>query len=159
MGLIRFATAFAAGAFAMYMLDPQTGRRRRALVREKAVAAGHDAQRLARGTSRHTANQLRGAAAEMRSQVNETPLSDRQLRERIRSELGRLVDQPGQVEVNVGNGFVTLSGSTKPSEMERLIAAVSAMQGVEHVENRLSTAAAGAGAQATPPPPGGRTTH
>lgn len=158
MGLIRFATAFAAGAFAMYMLDPETGRRRRALVREKAVAAGHDAQRLARGASRNTANQLRGAAAEARSRARGAPVSDRQLHERIRSELGHLVDQPSQVEVNVSNGFVTLGGSIKPPEMERLIGAVSAMQGVEHVENRLSAAPAAAGAQGTQPP-GGRTTH
>jgi hypothetical protein len=141
----------------MYMLDPQTGRRRRALVRDKAMAAGHDAQRLARGVSRHTANSLRGTAAEVRSQMRDAPLDDRQLHERIRSELGRLVDQPGQVGVNVSNGFVTLTGSAKSSEMERLIGVVSAMQGVEHVENRLSAALGPAGPQGTQPPAGGRT--
>jgi osmotically-inducible protein OsmY len=122
------------------------------------VAAGHDAQRLARGASRNTANQLRGAAAEARSRARGAPVSDRQLHERIRAELGQLVDQPSQVEVNVSNGFVTLGGSIKPPEMERLIGAVSAMQGVEHVENRLSAAPGAAGAQGTQPP-GGRTTH
>jgi hypothetical protein len=154
MGLIRLATAFAAGAFAMYMLDPETGRRRRALVRDKAVAAGHDAQRLARGASRHTTDRLRGAAAEMRSQVREATPGDRQLHERIRSELGRLVDQPGQVQVEVSNGHVILSGSATPAEREKLIAAVSSMPGVEHVANHLSAAAPGT--QGAPSPAGGR---
>lgn len=159
MGLIRFATAFAAGAFAMYMLDPERGPSRRALVREKALAAGHDAQRLARGASRHTANQLRGAAADVRSRLRNAPISDRKLHERIRAELGRLVDQPGQVEVDVSNGFVTLSGAVKLSEMERLVAAVSATQGVEHVDNRLSTGPAAGGVQGTQPPAGGGRPH
>ena len=35
--LLKVATAFAAGAAAMYLLDPETGRRRRALVRERVL--------------------------------------------------------------------------------------------------------------------------
>jgi hypothetical protein len=154
MGLIKFATAFAAGALVMYMLDPETGRRRRALVRDKAVAAGHDAQRLARGASRHTADQLRGAAAEMRSQMRDATPGDRQLHERIRSELGRLVGQPGQVQVEVSNGHVILSGSATPAEREKLMAAISSIPGVEHVANHLSASAAGS--QGAPGSAGGR---
>ncbi|HET6906371.1 MAG TPA: BON domain-containing protein [Rhodanobacteraceae bacterium] len=153
--LIRLATAFTAGAFAMYMLDPQTGRRRRALVRDKAVAAGHDARRLARSASRHTADHLRGATAEMRSQMRGAHPDDRQLHERIRSELGRLVGQPGQVQVDVSNGHVTLTGSATPSEREKLVAAISSIPGVEHVANHLS-AGSGPGMQGTQPA-GGRT--
>lgn len=156
MGLIRFATTFAAGALAMYMLDPDKGPRRRALVRDKAAAAGHDAQRLARGAAKHTGDQLRGAAAEMRSQMSDATPGDRQLQERIRSELGRVVGQPGQVEAKVSNGFVTLTGSIKSSEMDRLVATVSAIPGVEHVDNRLSTSGTSGGAQGAQPPAGGR---
>ncbi|HET7611864.1 MAG TPA: BON domain-containing protein [Rhodanobacteraceae bacterium] len=156
MGLMKLATAFAAGAFAMYMLDPETGRRRRAMVRDKAVAAGHDAQRLARGASRRTSDKLRGAAAEMRSQMGDATPGDRQLHERIRSELGRLVGQPGQVEARVNDGLVTLSGSVQSAEMDRLIAAVSAIPGVRHVDNRLSVGAMPSGAPGSQPPTGGR---
>jgi hypothetical protein len=154
MGLIRFATAFAAGALTMYLLDPERGPSRRALVRDKAMAAGHDAERLARGASRHAANQVRGAAAEMRSQLRDASPGDRQLHDRVRSELGRLVDQPGQVHVEVSNGHVTLSGSATPAEREKLVAAVSSIPGVEHVANHLSASVAGA--QGTPGSAGGR---
>jgi osmotically-inducible protein OsmY len=150
--LMTLATGFAVGAFAMYMFDPEEGRRRRALVRDKAASAGHDAERLARGASRHAANQLRGAAAEAQSHMRNAPVSDSQLHERIRSQLGRLVDQPGTLQVKVDNGHVTLSGSAKPGEIQSLLAAVSAMQGVEGVDNRLS-----AGTQ--PSPGGGAPLH
>lgn len=143
-GLLTLATGIAVGAFAMYLLDPEEGRRRRALVRDKAASAGHDAGRLARGASRHTANQLRGAAAEAQSHMRGAPVSDSQLHERIRSQLGHLVDQPGNLQVKVDHGRVTLSGSAKPSEIQSLVAVVSAMQGVEGVDNRLS---AGTGTQ------------
>ena len=39
--VMRIATAFATGAAAMYFLDPVAGGRRRALVRDKGVAARH----------------------------------------------------------------------------------------------------------------------
>lgn len=152
-GLMTLATGIAVGAFAMYMLDPEEGRRRRALVRDKAASAGHDAERLARGASKHAANQLRGAAAEAQSHMRNASVGDSQLHERIRSQLGRLVDQPGNLQVKVDHGHVTLSGSARPSEIQSLMAAVSAMQGVEGVDNRLSS---GTG---TPSSPGGSPLH
>ena len=147
-GLMTLATGIAVGAFAMYMFDPEERRRRRAQVREKAVAsAGHDAERsLARGASRHAANRLRGAAAEARSHLHHAPVSDSQLHERIRSQLGGLVDQPGNLQVKVAHGHVTLSGSAKASEIQGLVTAVSRVQGVEGLENRLSSGTVTSGA-------------
>jgi len=151
--LLTLATGMAAGALAMYMFDPENGNRRRALARDKAASKGHDAERLARGASRHAADQLRGAAAEAQSHLRGGSVSDTQLQERIRSQLGHLVDQPGSLQVKVDNGHVTLSGTAKPSEIQSLLATVSAMQGVERVDNRLS---AGTGNQ---PSPGGAPLH
>lgn len=108
-------------------------------MRDKAASAGHDAERLARGASKHAVNQLRGAAAEAQSRVRPAPLGDSFLHERIRSQLGSLVDQPGNLQVKVDHGHITLSGSATPSEIQSLLAAVSAMQGVEGVDNRLSS--------------------
>lgn len=132
--LLKLATAFAAGALAMYLLDPATGRRRRAIARDKALAAGHEVQDFAHDTAKHAADRLRGAAARLHEQE---PSDDRQLHDRIRSRLGHLVAQPGKVEVHVENGLVTLSGSARLSEVDELVAAVSTMLGVERVDNRL----------------------
>lgn len=145
-GFMTLATGFVVGAFAMYMLDPESGNRRRAQVRDKAASAGHDAERLARSASRHAANQLRGAAAEAQSHTRDASPNDQQLHERIRSQLGRLVDQPGNLQVKVDHGQVTLSGSAKPAEIQSLLAAVSSMQGVERVDNLLGSQPAPGGA-------------
>jgi osmotically-inducible protein OsmY len=136
--LLALATGIAAGAMVMYMLDPNNGRRRRALVRDKAVAAGHDVERLARGTSRQTANRLRGMAAKVRARVQHPRLDDDQLRDHIRSKLGHALRHPARVEVDVDHGHVVLKGTADPVETEHLVATISKMQGVHGVENRLA---------------------
>ena len=145
--LLKLATAFAAGAMTMYMLDPAAGRRRRAMARDKAVAAGHDMQDFVHDTARHAADRLHGAVAQRHGQ---DPTDDEQLHNRIRSKLGHLVAQPGKVEVHVEGGLVTLNGSARLSEVDKLVAAVADMLGVERIDNRLDTE------QATPP---GQSTH
>jgi osmotically-inducible protein OsmY len=135
---MRLATVFAAGAAAMYYLDPQTGRRRRAKVREKSLAAGQDLTNLARAKSKQAIDHARGAAARTRSQLaHELVVDDDVLRERIRSKLGHLVDQPLQVEVS--DGRVALSGDLSNAAFDELIAVVQPMHGVVHVESRLMT--------------------
>ena len=49
--LFRIAAAFAAGAAAMYFMDPLVGRRRRALMRDQGVAAGHNVEDFVRAKS------------------------------------------------------------------------------------------------------------
>lgn len=132
--LLRLATAFAAGAVTMYLLDPTAGRRRRATARGRVRAAGHDLQEFVHDKAGHAADRLRGASAELHGHA---PADDRQLHDRIRSRLGHLLAHPGKVEVHVEEGLVTLSGSARLSEVDALVAAVSGMPGVEHVDNRL----------------------
>lgn len=135
--LLKLAAAFAAGAAAMYLLDPVAGRRRRATARDTVRAAGQDIQEFAQDKARHAADRLHGASAHLHQHA---PSGDRQLRDRIRSKLGHLVAQPGWVEVHVADGLVTLSGSARLSEVDALVAAVSDMLGVERVDNRMDAA-------------------
>jgi osmotically-inducible protein OsmY len=135
--LAKLAAAFAAGAAAMYLLDPVAGRRRRTMARDKVLAAGQDIQDFAQDTARHAADRLHGASAHLHAQA---PSDDRQLHDRIRSKLGHLVAQPGKVEVHVEDGLVTLSGSARLAEVDELVAAVSDMLGVARVDNRLDVA-------------------
>jgi hypothetical protein len=50
------------GAGLMYLLDPQTGRRRRALIRDQAVGVAHDASDAAGVVGRDFANKAKGLA-------------------------------------------------------------------------------------------------
>jgi osmotically-inducible protein OsmY len=151
MSLFRRAVAFAAGAAAMYYLDPETGRRRRALVRDRGVAATHDLEDYASATSKRASDKLQGAAARTRSRVSRVPVDDEQLHERIRSKLGRVVERPGDIEVQVRDGYVVLSGSADEEEIDELVSTVAAIKGVEGVDNLLSVGGGEGGASQQQP--------
>ena len=58
------------GAAAMYVFDPVSGRRRRALARDKAVSAAHDAAHAVQSTARDLRNRAQGVGAETRSALD-----------------------------------------------------------------------------------------
>jgi hyperosmotically inducible periplasmic protein len=147
-GILRLAIALATGAAIMYYLDPQTGRRRRALVRDKGVGATHEVEDFARKGSRRIANRVRGTVARVRSRRAPILIDDDQLLDRIHSKLGHLVDAPGQVEVQVHDGWVVLTGSASPHEIDALMHMVAGMPGVRHVNNQLTIG----GARGAPSP-------
>ena len=140
-GLMKVATVFAAGAAAMYFLDPDTGRRRRATTREKGMAAGRDLQESARKAGRRVSNRAHGAVAEMDAAMDSTmddaPVSDQKLEARIRSRLGHMVEHPGDIAVAVNDGHVVLSGTASDDEVASLTRELAGMSGVSDVENRM----------------------
>lgn len=140
-GLMKAATVFAAGAAAMYFLDPVAGRRRRATTRDQTLAAGRDLQDGARQAGRRVSNRARGAVAEMGSAVDsamdDAPVSDQKLEARIRSRLGHMVERPGDVAVEVNDGHVVLSGTASDDEVASVTRELAGMDGVSDVENRM----------------------
>lgn len=136
--VVRLAVAFAAGAAVMYYFDPVAGRRRRALARDQGVAAGHDVEDFARAKSKRATDRAHGVKARTRARLADEPVDDLQLHERIRSKMGRIVEHPGAITVQVSDGHVVLSGSASEEEIESLVDAVSSMQGVENIDNQLS---------------------
>jgi gas vesicle protein len=65
--LFGVMVSVAIGAVAAYMLDPDRGRSRRALARDKAIAATNSMSDAFEGKSRHWSNIARGYMAEARS--------------------------------------------------------------------------------------------
>jgi CBS domain-containing protein len=126
------------GAGLMYLLDPDRGKRRRALVRDQAVRSARKTREAAEATARDTQNRTRGMLYSMKSWVSpDTHLSDDLLVERVRSKLGMLVRHPRSIEVTARDGTVILSGPVLADEVDSLVAMVSRVAGVSHVENRL----------------------
>src|SRR5262245_46434274 len=72
------------GAGLMYFFDPISGRRRRALVRDKFVRYSNEAQELAGDVSQYAADKGRGLAAEARAWMGEGDVPDESLVERVR---------------------------------------------------------------------------
>jgi len=138
---LNVAAAFAAGALAMYFFDTRMGARRRARVRDKVVAASHDAADFLENKGKRAADRVKGVVATGRldRHASSQPRSDTQLCERVRSRLGHLIGQPKAVEVEVEGGLVRLKGHVLAREIDRLLADVSGMAGVHRVHNALST--------------------
>jgi osmotically-inducible protein OsmY len=127
------------GALAMYFLDPDRGRRRRALVRDQAVRASRLLREARRVTTADMANRSTGMWAAFRNYLRRgSHASDRDIAERVRARLGRVVSHPHAIEVSVVNGSVTLSGPILIEEVQSLISAVRRVTGVREVEDRLS---------------------
>ena len=136
--LLKSLSLVAAGAAVMYYMDPAEGRRRRAVVKDKGASAGRTLKSSARSTGRYASDRMHGAVAGMQAGMDDAPVSDEILHERIRSKLGRQVERPGDVEVEVNDGHVVLSGSATPEEMDSLARTVAGMPGVNDVENRMT---------------------
>jgi hypothetical protein len=137
--LITAAVAAATGAAIMYYLDPDTGRRRRALVRDRAVGLSHDAGHLALAQGRRAADHLKGAVARGRSLLHRSgPTSDYQLHGQIRARLGGIVSYPKAIHVEVDHGCVCLRGHVPADELQTLMSEIGSLPGVERVEDQLS---------------------
>ncbi len=138
LDIVRIAAALTVGAAAMYWLDPDKGRRRRALARDRAVSAASRAGAMARVAGRRGYNRTRGLAAQGLARLRPTePASDGQLHDRIRSRMGRVVGHPGAIHVQVTNADARLDGDILSGELENLLSAVAGTPGVREVDNRL----------------------
>jgi hypothetical protein len=132
-----FLAGAAVGAGIMYVLDPDTGRRRRSLAHDRLTRTRIKTRETASATARDLLNRSYGIMAVARSRLFESEVDDEVLKQRVRSKFGYLVRNPSAVEVRTDSGRVTLSGSVRADEVDQLIAEVSAVRGVRQVENRL----------------------
>ena len=130
--LATLGAAAAAGALAMYYLDPDLGARRRALLAD-LVRNGLPGERRAGG---------RASPRRVYHRVTQAdPRTDAELRDQIRSRLGRLVSHPGAIGVDVDNGVVRLSGRVLAKERDGLLAQVQQMAGVQKLVNAMASLA------------------
>jgi uncharacterized membrane protein len=125
------------GAGLMYLLDPDRGRRRRAMVRDQMVSSWNELDNVVDTAGRDLKNRARGVLAETRSRFRSDEVDDDVLLARVRSEIGRAVSHPHAVRVQSEAGCVTLSGPVLADEEEGLIATVKGVRGVEGVVNHL----------------------
>jgi CBS domain-containing protein len=126
------------GAGMMYLLDLDQGKRRRAFIRDQAARSARKTRDAVAATTRDAQHRAQGMASTVRSWVSSQPaLTDDVLIERVRAKLGMLVRHPRSIEVASHDGTVMLSGPVLADEVDSLVAMVSRVPGVRHVENRL----------------------
>ena len=127
------------GAGLMYLLDPQGGRRRRAVARDKAASALNKGGDAVKKTSRDLGNRTKGLVAQVGSRLRheDVQVDDRVLRDRVRSKLGHAISHPSALDVTVEDGRVTLTGPVLALEADRLLDGVRSVKGVRDVECRF----------------------
>jgi osmotically-inducible protein OsmY len=128
----------ALGAGVAYLLDPDRGTRRRALLRDKLVHAGHELEDAARANVRHARNRVGGLAHEAVAGLTERQVEDRVLEERVRSQVGRGLSSAGGLDILADQGRITLSGVVPAEDMQDVVRTVQSVRGVRTVENRLA---------------------
>lgn len=144
---VRLIAGLAAGAAAMYLFDPVSGRRRRALARDQGAAACRRTTRQVSGQSRRVADRVRGSLAQARSKIAAAaPADDRTLDARVRAELGHVASQPSAIATQVSDGRVVLQGDAPADELQDIVGRLAAIPGIVEVDNRLSTRSATAAA-------------
>ncbi|RPJ59500.1 MAG: BON domain-containing protein [Acidobacteria bacterium] len=126
-----------AGAAIMYTLDPENGRRRRALARDKMTRAWNKTGEALDAFSTDVTNRARGVYSETASKVRREQVSDDVLAERIRSRIGRFSSHPGSIELTVSGGRVTLRGPVLQEEANDVSRAAEGVRGVVDVDNQL----------------------
>src|SRR5688572_16016960 len=126
------------GAGLMYLLDPDRGRRRRALIRDQMVHGAHEIEDLGGGMAskaRHLRNRARGAVLDTKTRLSREEVEDSVLAARVRTHLGRLVSDPSTIEVSAEHGRVTLRGAAPNEEVRGLVDGVQDVPGVHDVIN------------------------
>jgi hypothetical protein len=134
---LTFGVGVGIGTIVMYVLDPDRGKRRRALLRDKLASATKKTGAGVEITARDLRNRAQGIAANIKSRFTAVETDDAVLIDRVRSKLGRLVSHPGAIQVASENGNITLSGPILEAEVDDLLTYVKAIQGVNDIANNL----------------------
>lgn len=135
----KWLAGAAIGAVAMYLSDPDRGKRRRALIRDKVVSTAHRSGDAIGVASRDLANRMQGMRAKtgrLFSRRGKTT-DDQHLVERVRAKVGRAVSHPHAIKVHAQNGNVILSGPVFAHEKQQLLTAIHSVPGVRSIDDAL----------------------
>jgi osmotically-inducible protein OsmY len=139
--MFRKLRYMAMGALIAYFFDPDNGRRRRALARDRIPAffrtASKKAERVG-GTATGQASAMKQKATHLKEEEKPQP-DDVTLARKVETEIFRDADIPkGRINVNAENGKVVLRGEVEQPELiQDLEKRTKKVQGVEEVENLL----------------------
>jgi hypothetical protein len=129
--------AAATAASIVYLLDPKRGRSRRKAIRSQSAHAYHHFKQSMRGHARSVLDHAYGFLAENRAGISYDWPSDQLLVARARALMGHVIRHPHLVRVTADAGWIDLSGSVLPGEAQKLVRAVSRVNGVLGVDDHL----------------------
>jgi osmotically-inducible protein OsmY len=141
--MLRTIRLMGLGALLAYFFDPNNGRRRRAMARDRIPAFVRGMSKRAEQTGGAGAAKAEGVkqkATHLKEEEKPQP-DDVTLARKVETEIFRDADVPkGQINVNAENGKIVLRGEVeKPELIQDLEKKTKKVQGVTEVENLLHT--------------------
>jgi osmotically-inducible protein OsmY len=129
------------GALIAYFFDPDSGRRRRALARDRISSLFHSTSKKAESVGSAAsakASATKQKATHLKEEEKPQP-DDVTLARKVETEIFRDADIPkGRINVNAENGKVVLRGEVdQPELIKDLEKRTKKVQGVQEVENLL----------------------
>jgi len=137
---VRIVGIGAAAAAAMYLLDPERGRSRRAKLSDQAAALARKAEEKARAQAEYQKGVVQGLAHDLTEPFRPEPdFDDATLRQKVKSEaIGRWDGPKNEIDVEVVDGVVTLKGTVGAEHVDGLIRLVKGVPGVASVNDQMS---------------------
>lgn len=135
---VAFFTGLGVGAGAMFILDPDRGKRRRALARDKMTHLANTTSDALGKTARDLRNRASGLVAETKALLTAEEVPDSKLVDRVKAVLGRYPVHDRAINVEAKDGTAFLSGDILSKEVDTLLEAVKSVRGVKNVVNNLT---------------------
>jgi uncharacterized membrane protein len=135
--LLALIGGAAVGAAAMYLSDPDRGKRRRAVARDKMQSIVSHTSGALDVASRDLGNRVQGLRAQanrMLRRRGETA-DDDVLEARVRSKIGRAISHAHAIKIQARGGCVHVSGPVLAHEKKALLSTVRSVHGVTSVED------------------------
>jgi hypothetical protein len=144
---------FTAGAGLMYFFDPDRGRRRRAIGRDKLFQSARRFRKTVSIAMRDLFHRAYGLGATFGRPGKRRAGIEDVIAARVRARMGHVLTHPIAIEVEVEGDDVKLKGFVREDEAEGLIRAVRAIRGVVSITDALKRCTG-----ATPPRTAARAT-
>jgi hypothetical protein len=140
--LTKMAAVGIGSALIAYLFDPERGKGRRARLSDQTRSRIRKVQDATRQQVEYQSNRLKGLAHELKSDGPPADLDDDLIRQKIKSE----VIGPAQIadiEIDVRDGVVTISGDLEDSQYLRLATDIAKVPGVQSVDHLQGVSASG----------------
>lgn len=124
-------------AVGTYYFDPRSGRRRRALLRDRTSHAMRRTLEVFDTALADARNRARGLYSITSARLLPAETDNQRLAERVRSKLGHVCSHPRAIRVAVNDGHVTLRGDILEHELSEVLRAVHHVPGVREVVHEL----------------------
>jgi hypothetical protein len=127
------------GSAAMYFMDPDRGRSRRAIIRDRAKGELRSKSEALNVMTRDFQHRVEGMRHEINSRMAPDKANDAIIEQRVCSAIGHACTHNRCLDVNVKDGVVQISGPVLASEAQAVIRAVRGVRGVTQVHNLMTT--------------------